>query len=360
MKSRIRVLEITATLKPAGAEHVVVSLASTLDPDRFEVAVVSLFDAFPLGLEPILNEKKIPVWHLGKHSGPDPRMYPLLRKMVNTFRPDIIHTHCYVTRYTFHLRASGAVHTMHNVASLETDAAGRLINRYVFNHGVVPVAVGAAVSDSVRQVYRVDPVCIPNGIDTGRFRPNGERSLWRKKNGFREEDVLVVSVARLDPQKNPGALVRAINTIPEAELVLVGEGELRKQLEGHPRVHLLGIRHDIPEILAASDIFALASNWEGLPLAVIEALAAGLPVLGTSVGCLPEVVQHGRTGLLVDPGNQPALVDALSYLIRNPNERRSMGKAARNRAESYGVEAMVSRYEQLFSELLEQKLVVHA
>jgi len=351
MNSRIRILEVTATLKPAGAEHMLVSLASTLNRDRFEVSVVSLYDAFPNGLEPLLRQKQIPVWHLGKIAGPDLRMYSRLKRVVNMFRPDIIHTHCYVTRYTFAFHAKARVHTVHNLALLEADQVGRAINRYAFRNGVVPVAVGAAVADSIQEVYRMLPISIPNGIETQRFQIAADRGSWRKLNGFRDEDLLIVSVGRLTRQKNPMALVDAIAKLPRAQLLLVGQGELQNELGSHPRVHLLGVRRDIPEILSSCDIFALASIWEGLPLALIEAMAAGIPVVATSVGCIPEVVQHEKTGFLVSAGNQDDFVTALRLLAENPSLRRSMGEQARVRAESFSLHTMVAAYERLFLQL---------
>jgi glycosyltransferase involved in cell wall biosynthesis len=353
MTLKMRVLEVTATLKPAGAENVIVSLASALDPSRFEVGVVSLYDAFPNGLEPLLEDRCIPVWHLGKRRGPDPRMYTSMRQVVREFRPDIIHSHCYVARYTFHLRTRAMVHTVHNLAGKEVGCFGRLIHRFAFRGGMVPVAVGTAVADSVRQTYGLpQPLSIPNGIDTHRFWRPENRYLWRCRNGFTGDDVLVVSVGRLERQKNPGMLVNAIESIPNAKLLLVGQGRLRADLEGRDRVRLLGVRDDIPDILAAADIFALASDWEGLPLAIIEAMAAGLPVVATSVGCVPEVVQHGKTGLLIPRGDQVALITALRELAGSRLLRREMGAAARKRSLSFSIDAMVVAYEQLFSRLL--------
>ena len=353
MISKTRILEVTATLKPAGAENIVVSLASALDPTRFEVGVVSLFDAFPEGLEPLLEQRNIPVWHLGKWRGPDPRMYPRLGQVVREFKPDIIHSHCYVTRYTAHLRAPAMVHTVHNLALSEAGWVGRLFHRFAFCRGTVPVGVGAAVSESVRRVYGLpQPVSIPNGIDTDRFWRPESRDSWRRRNGFRDEDLLIVSVGRLERQKNPAALVRAMKYIPEAHLLLVGQGSLRADLGDHKRVHLLGVRDDVPEILAASDIFALASDWEGLPLALIEAMAAGLPAVATSVGCVPEVIQHGATGLLVSPGSDIELVAGLRKLTKDSILRRQMGATARKCSHSFSLDAMVAAYEDLFHKLL--------
>jgi glycosyltransferase involved in cell wall biosynthesis len=352
---KTRVLEILATLKPAGAENVVLSLARGVDRSRFEIAVVSLYDAFPGGLEPLFDKYGVRVWHLGKWRGPDPRMYARLHRIVREFKPDVIHSHCYVTRYTFALRARAMVHTVHNLATSEVDTFGRFFHRYAFRRGVVPVAVGAAVADSVQRVYGSPPLAtIPNGIDIEQFWRPQARQQWRRENRFREDDLLVVSVGRLDPQKNPLALANAIANVPNAQLLMVGQGTLRTSLDRRPGVHLLGVRSDIADILAAADIFALASDWEGLPLAVLEAMAAGLPIVATRVGCIPEIVAHGSTGLLVPPRDEDSLVAALCELAGDANRRKRMGAAGRARSLSFAADKMVIAYERLFDQLLTQ------
>ncbi len=353
MAVKTRLLEILPTLKPAGAENVVLSLASGLDRSRFDTAVVSLYDAFAGGLEPLFHEQRIPVFHLGKRPGPDPRMYTRLYRLVREFRPDIIHSHCYVTRYTLYLRARAMVHTVHNLTNTEVSRFGRLAHRYVFRQGVAPVAVGAAVAESFRLMYGFPSAAtIPNGIDTSRFWRPEARNAWRRANGFRNDQLLIVSTGRLERQKNPVALANAIENVPNAHLLIAGQGSLRVSLEGRERVHLLGIRDDIPDLLAAADLFALASDWEGFPLAILEAMAAGLPIVATRVGCVPEMVEHGRTSLLVSPRDEHALAHALRTLTEDPDRRRDMGAAARARPKSFSVSTMVSAYDNLFSRLL--------
>ena len=350
---KIRVLEVVASLKPAGAENVVLSLATRMDRSRFEVAVVSLYDPFPGGLEPRLEQMGVPVWHLGKHRGPDLRTYSRLRRVAQEFKPHVIHSHCYVTRYTLGIEAPVMVHTVHNLATTEVGWVGRLFHRYAFRRGVLPVAVGAAVAGSIRHLYGSAPsAIIPNGIDLKRFWRPELREPWRKANGFGSDDLLIVSVGRLEAQKNPVALIDAMARVPHAQLLMVGQGPLRAKLLGRERVHLLGVRSDIPDILASADIFALASEWEGLPLAVLEARAAGLPVAATRVGCIPEVVEDGRTGFLIPSGDDDALASALRRLVSDGYLRKQMGAAARARAKNFDVQEMISGYESLFTRLL--------
>ena len=114
-------------------------------------------------------------------------------------------------------------------------------------------------------------------------------------------------------------------------------------------MHLLGKRDDVARCLAASDIFVMASRWEGNPLAVMEAMASGLPVVGTAVGGVPDLVESGQHGILVPPGEPAALAGAMEFLCRNPETRRSMGAAARERANrQFSLPQMVGAYDALY------------
>jgi glycosyltransferase involved in cell wall biosynthesis len=364
-RMRIRVLEVLATLRLAGAERAAVSLACVLDRAGFESEVVSLFDAFPEGFEPVLNAASIGTHHLGKRGGLDVRMFHRLASVMRSFRPVIVHTHSYVLRYALPARlASGGgpiVHTIHNIASREGGRFGTLIHRIAIRAGVHSVAVSHQVARSFAELYGRPPATvIPNGIDLERFRAAGQS--WKRTNGFADSDRLIVSVARLDPQKNPLGLIDAfagaLAADPHWHLLLVGDGSLRKQAEARAkalmigaRIQFLGIRPDIDALLPECDLFALASDWEGMPMAVIEAMAAGLPVAATAVGGVPELVVQGVTGLLVPPGETQALADALALLARDPGRRRELGSAARERAACFGLDRMIAAYAQLFARL---------
>ena len=350
----IRILEVLPTLKRAGAENMVVSLARNLDRDRFVPALVSLYDASANGLESQLAG--IRVWHLAKRKGFDWRIYSRLRQVMREFKPDVVHTHSYVMRYTLPIWHGPAVHTVHNLARREVDGLGRLIHRLGWRLGAAPVAVARSVATSFADEYGFAPAAIiGNGIDLAKYQvPLPTRTEWRQANGFSDEDLLIVSVARLEPQKNPVMLADAFAeaSLPRAHLLFAGDGSLRRLVEGRPGVHVLGVRTDIPDLLAAADLFALASGWEGYPLAVVEALAAGLPVVACAVGGVPEIVEDGRSGLLISAGDTPAFAGALRALGQDAARRRSMSDAARQRAMCFGVNRMVEEYEMLFERIV--------
>jgi glycosyltransferase involved in cell wall biosynthesis len=363
----IRVLEVLASLRRAGAERVAVSIARGLDRTRFEPAVVSLYNAFSGGFEADLDESGVKVWHLGKRRGFDPRMWYRLSRVIRQFRPNIIHTHSYVLRYVLPARAASpyamVVHSVHNLAEREVDGAGRMVHRMAFRLGVRPVAISGEVARSFRAMYGREPaaiICNGAGVENG-FRA-GAREAWRRVHGFSSNDLLMVSAARFEPQKNPlgliAAFARALPRLPASYLIMAGEGSLlgecralAARLGVSDRVYLPGLCRDVAQLLSACDIFVLASDWEGVPVAVIEAMAARLPVVATAVGGVGELVEADVTGILVPPGDAQALAGALADLAGDPERRLGMGERGRRRAERFDASVMVASYARLFERL---------
>jgi glycosyltransferase involved in cell wall biosynthesis len=187
----------------------------------------------------------------------------------------------------------------------------------------------------------------------------------RAEFAAREDCGLVFSAGRMTVEKDQATLLRAFSMAaqrrPDAILILAGDGPLRAQLEQEARdlgiaqrVRLPGIRQDVTRLMAAADVFALSSSTEGLPMAVLEAMSAGVPVVSTSVGGLKTLLTDGVTGLLVPPEDSRALAAALVRLLENPVERQRIGAAGKQLVtEEYTVERMCGRYESLFQRLLE-------
>ncbi len=227
-----------------------------------------------------------------------------------------------------------------------------------------------AVSEEDRRkmidVERIDPSVvqvIPNGIDA---LPVGDRAKTRAELGVTDDDPVVGAVAVLRPQKGLEVLVRAVAELaprfPRLRLVVAGEGPERGRLEAlaselgiSDRATLLGLRSDVPDLLAAFDLAASSSWFEGSPLAMLEYMDAALPIVATAVGGVPDLIEDGRDGLLVEPGDAGALADAIAGLLSERERARAMGEQARRRRrEEFDLTTTVRRLEALYEELAER------
>lgn len=365
----IRVLHIVTDFREGGAERVAANLLRASDPEQFDVGAISLLGPFGRHLEHALARDGISVWYMGKESGFDPQVLLRVARIMEHYRPQVVHTHTYALRYAFpymvYRRIPAMVHTVHNIAEREVEWYGRWVHWLAFRRGVIPVAIAREVAESIRRVYGIDhSPLIPNGIPVDAYRnPPVDRERWRDKEGFASTDFLFVCVAGLRPQKNPALLLQAFHrgpaSDPRTHLLFVGGGTLKSELERQigalglqSRVHLLGLRSDIPEILNAADVFVLSSDYEGNPLAVMEAMAAGMPVISTAVGGVPELVEDD-CGLLVAQGDEQKFSNAMRYIFENTKIRMAMGRASGARAlERFDLQIMTKAYEDLYRDLI--------
>jgi len=200
---------------------------------------------------------------------------------------------------------------------------------------------------------------IPNGADTDRFTPGPRTRALRTALGIDDDGIVIGNVARLDPVKNHELLLDGfallLRRMPDARLVIVGEGVLRDTLARRiaalgldSHVHLVGSVADITQVYGDFDLFVLSSRGEGTSMSVLEAMSSGVCVVATAVGGTPDVLEHGRCGQLVhsDPTD---LADAIEALLRDSDRRRSVAAAARERVvRHYSQTAMVDAYEELY------------
>lgn len=211
------------------------------------------------------------------------------------------------------------------------------------------IAVSDEVEEAIRQTIRVDQhriTTIRNGVDVRRYQRNVDRMAIRASLGLEEEDQVMILVGTLKEQKGHTYLIQAAAPIiaqnNNLHILFPGDGPRRaslqqqvQQLGLEKHIHFLGSRKDIPDLLAASDYFVLPSLWEGLPMALIEAMAGGLPVIATCVSGSQQVVVPGETGLLVPPGDVDQLRQAMAEMITHPERAKKMGKAGSVRAEAF-------------------------
>jgi glycosyltransferase involved in cell wall biosynthesis len=295
------------------------------------------------GIVPVVE---IPFLRRNPHPWDDARAYAALLSLMREARFDLVHANStkmgILARFAARQAGVRAIlFTAHGWAFTEGRASWKRS------------AIAAAERFAARVTTRIICVSDHDRELALRFGIAPAQKLVRIHNGMEpgpqakgSGEPRVVMVARLAPPKEPQILVDAVRRLGRGRAVIVGDGPLRP--DGG---ELLGRRDDVPEILAGADIFALPTRWEGLPLSIIEAMHAGLPVVATRVGGIPELVEDGRTGFLVPRGDVAAFAEALGKLL-DPELRRKMGEAGRDRARRlFTAERMVRETLALYDEL---------
>jgi glycosyltransferase involved in cell wall biosynthesis len=352
----IHVVHVVFSLDVGGQERVILDLARGAIARGHRATVLSLSEGGTL------RERfaGIPVETVASGTGFHPSTMLRVGARFRRLRPDVVHTHnrtpmIYGALAARALRVRRMIHTKHGASDggREVGVLSRLYDQYV----AVSEDSATIARDRERVPARLVRV-IPNGIDVrGYQRDAVARRRVRSELGLSEGACLVGTVGRLVPEKNYGLLIDAMAELlgRDVHLAFAGGGPeadaLQAQVPAAKRafVHWLGIRHDIPALLSAFDVFALSSRTEGLPLAVIEAMAAGLPVACTAVGGLPKVVEAGVTGELVPAGDRAALARCLGELARDPARRERLGEAAQQAADArFSMERVVDDYLALY------------
>ncbi len=368
---RATICQVLHSLTIGGAEVLAAELARQL-AERYRFVFACLDEQGRVGEK--LQAEGFEVFCLGRQPGIDVGCTFRLGKFWREVGVDLVHAH----QYTPFFYAACARFLRHRPPILFTEH-GRWYpdyprrRRIVFNRLMLRsrdrvVAVGEAVRQAlVRNEglpgHRIQ--VIYNGVDVERFqRRTDQRIAVRQSLHLAEEDFVIVQVARLDYLKDHITALRTIERlvrrVPRAKWLIVGEGPKREMIEAEiavrhleDAVRMLGLREDVPELLWAADVAALTSISEGIPVTLIEAMAAGLPVVATKVGGVPEIVVPGQTGTLTAPGDDAALADALAQLAEDAQLRRQWGEAGHRRAaEVFSQRLMHEQYADCFDQML--------
>ena len=363
------ILHFTDSDQFGGTERALLQVLAGLDRSRWRPVLLHRPES---GLAPLLQEAR----HLGVELRTVPQLrgaqgwarLPALVQQIRRERAEVFHAHltwplaCRMGLLGAALaRVPAVVATAQLFVDLPPSGWTTMQHRVVSACVDRYLAVSRQVAAQLRERFgvRADKITqVPNAVALDRFPRAVSPAPARPTDPAVPHTVL--TVARLDPQKGLHDLVAAAALVPEARVMVVGEGPERPALETEiarlglgDRVHLLGFRSDVPDLLAASDLFVLPSLFEGLPLSILEAMAAGKPVVATAIGGNDEAVVDGATGLLVPPGDPQALADAIRALLRDPERRRRLGEAGRRRAEAeFSATAMVRRVAAVYDELL--------
>lgn len=364
-----RILYLIKGLGRGGAEQLLISAAPYRDTSRFEYEVAYLLPR-KSALVPSIEAMGIPAHCLEGARGVG--WARRLRSLVGRNGIDLVHVHspyaAIGARMAIGRRAARLVYTEHNVWSRYHRATywGNAVT-YPRNDHVF--AVSESVRESVRYPGPLRPLRMPTvetlyqGLDPAATSMWGEADGAREELGIPEGVPVVGTIANFKPHKGHAELVRAVvevrRAIPDVRFVFVGVGPLESEVRAEAEqlgvadaVTFTGFRDDVPRILGSFDVFTLASRYEGLSIALIEAMALGKAVVVTRAGGLPEVVTDGEDGLLVPTGDVPALADGLIMLLRDGTLRERLGCAARRRAGDFDIRRTVRRTEEVYEELL--------
>ena len=368
---RTRVLFLSHAYMVGGAEEMVLNLIRHL-PERFEPAVVCIHEAGPIGEE--IARTGVPFKVLGLKPG---LLRPFdvlrLRDFLIECEPTIVHTFLLTGSLYGRFAAMMAhvpviVGTEVNIYQNKKPAHARL-EKWLMRRTDAVVASAASVREFYIDQVKADPAkveVIYNAVDWSQLQTTMSREEFRASVDVPQDVPLAGIIARLTTQKAHHVLFDAIAHtagLSKLHLLVVGDGELRAQLTGRAqtlgiqdRVHFLGARRDLGDILAAIDLFAMPSYWEGLPLSMVLAMGAGLPVVASRVAGIPEVVKDGVTGLLVTPGDAAELGTALNRIVHDDTLRVLLGQEARAFVRPrFGVDGYVKSVCALYDRLLAEK-----
>ncbi len=366
---RARVLYLSHAFMVGGAEEMVLNLVRHLPAERYEPMVCAIHQPGPVGDE--IAATGVPFRTLGRVPGlRDPLAVAALYRYLRQVRPDIVHT--FLLTASLYGRLAAIAARVPIVIGTEVNIYERKQRHHAIAERLLMAGTDSVIASaaSVKAFYveqigadpsRVDVVY--NAVDFDMLRTTRTPEQARAAIGVPAGAMTAGVIARLTDQKGHHVLLEALAATPalsQLHLIVIGDGPLRGALEAQAaalalssRVHFLGARRDLGDLLPAMDIFVLPSLWEGLPLSLVLAMGAALPAVSTRVAGIPEVVDDGATGLLVPPSDAAALGAALARLAGSADDRARLGAAGRAFVlPRFGVDGYVAGITGLYERLL--------
>ncbi len=346
----MKIAIVVPVLITGGAETMATRLAIALKKMNNDVHLISMYPRQNSNLEHLLEKNNVKVYFLGKNKHGSKKAMILLFRLLDKIKPDVVHSHIYSTFYVLPwtmLHSGKLVHTIHTKPDQEFSRRNsKVLKLMVKLNKLILVAISNENRQLAIRFYGVneDKVeCVNNPVDT--------KIYYHEPSP--KDRVIFINVSRQDSNKNQLLAIRALrnvlNNIKSVELVLVGDGTHHKMLEDEVKklglqehVFLMGERCDIPDILATADVYISTSHREGLPLSILEGMAAELPVIATNVGGCSDIVQDN--GFLIHDDDQVALEKAMIKLAKSSQMRKEMGSISRRIALEYDTEACATKY----------------
>lgn len=356
------VIHIIPNLEVGGAQKLMIDIIENIDRKKFDVKIITVFaqnwDRFRI----IALENNIDILSLSDANKKINKFQIMLQacRMLIKIKPNVVHTHLnsiiYVLPAVFISGVKRRVHTFHSIANRSSKGVyGSTLRIALKLMNFTPVAVGETVRRSISETYGIklkNIYCIYNGVDRSKFYPKKDYN----SNGC----INFINVGSIYHVKNPELLlesfVSALDINPNMTLTFVGDGEQKKHIESqvnklglNDKVFLLGNRSEVGQLLRKSDIYISASNIEGVPLSVLEAMSSGLPIISTRAGGVVDIVSDNINGVLTEVGNKEELVQAILRLANSSKMRQKMSKESIQLSSKYDIKETVLKYENLYT-----------
>ena len=351
-----KVLMVIPSLLQGGGQKFVLDLTKALDKQQFTVKILIYYDAIAdLFKEEISNLDEVEIIKLNKKVGVDITFFKKVKKVVKEYDPDIIHTHLDTLLYLFPAfkKRQIKLHTVHTMARKEASGLQRLVRKIAFKLlKVKPIGISDIVAKSIEDCYKMKNVpVVYNGVVCKNYA--GEKIL--------HSGVNIITTGTLYEVKNHKYLIDCFYQLThkhnDISLTILGNGPLREDLQKHveklgipDKVFLAGEVADVRSYLLKADIFASTSLFEGLPLSMLEAMAAGLPIVANDVGGIPDIVKDGFNGYLVPLWEKDKYIEALDKMIYNAQQRELFAENAKKFVVNYDESKTVEGYEKLYQE----------
>ena len=352
----MKIVQVMPEFGLAGAEIMCENLTYELTKMGHSLTIISMYD-YHSSITARLEKEGIDVRYLAKKPGLDLSMVRKIEKILKETKADVVHTHRYCAQYAvpaaIFAGVKHRVHTIHNIANKENGRLARKLNKFFFKHcHVIPVALSELIRDSVVKEYKIDKDEIPvvfNGIDLSRCIPKDDYSI---SGNFR-----ILHIGRFSEQKNHTGLVEAFKLFhdkhTESELWLIGDGEKKDEIKKYVRenglvssVKFLGLQSNVYNYLHDTDIFTLPSNYEGIPMTLIEAMGTGLPIVATAVGGVPDMLDEDCSILVSLEAK--TIDEAFVKYYKSKDLRMSHGKKVKEKSKMFSSFIMTEKYSEIY------------
>ncbi|MFL0194646.1 glycosyltransferase [Clostridium sp. WILCCON 0269] len=356
----IKVAVILPSFNIGGTENMVAQLATYVDKSKFRMHIISLNGYMDTSVQSMVEESGVDVTYCDRIQKNDIKVWIKVYRSLSKFKPDIIHSNMYPFLYTVPYLLTHKVkllHTIHNKPVNEFKDVYKKVIRILYKMDkAIPVAISHTVEKEMRELYSLRKIeRVYNPVDLKRF--DCDRTINTS------DEIELITVGRLMKQKNQALLFKAFTDarqrISNIKLSILGDGELKNELVALAKklnilnhITFYGNVSNVEWYLAKADVFVLSSDYEGLPLSILEAMASGLPIVATDVGGVADVVTDN--GFLINKGNQVELANKIVELAQSTGKRYLLGRKSKINSKQFDSHIFAKQYEVLYEKYLEK------